>query len=119
MHEQICEAELEELLPRACCIYAREFVREKKYKTEAEAFGWSFVFEDFVSEELKKKVTQKLEVNLNPVMSLVLLFPLRSSCLCRAWLFSEDFLQSGVVLLLKLSSIELGLTHVLLCFHAL
>ncbi|KAF1612688.1 UNVERIFIED_CONTAM: Inactive C-alpha-formylglycine-generating enzyme 2, partial [Eudyptes pachyrhynchus] len=39
----------------------REFVREKKYKTEAEAFGWSFVFEDFLSEELKKKVTQKLE----------------------------------------------------------
>nr|XP_009932812.1 PREDICTED: sulfatase-modifying factor 2 [Opisthocomus hoazin] len=39
----------------------REFVREKKYKTEAEAFGWSFVFEDFISEELKKKVTQKLE----------------------------------------------------------
>ncbi|NWR54885.1 SUMF2 enzyme, partial [Bucorvus abyssinicus] len=39
----------------------REFVREKKYRTEAEAFGWSFVFEDFVSEELKKKVTQKLE----------------------------------------------------------
>uniref|UniRef100_A0A8C5X2C4 Sulfatase modifying factor 2 n=1 Tax=Malurus cyaneus samueli TaxID=2593467 RepID=A0A8C5X2C4_9PASS len=39
----------------------REFVKEKKYKTEAEAFGWSFVFEDFVSEELKKKVTQKLE----------------------------------------------------------
>ncbi|XP_010283872.1 PREDICTED: sulfatase-modifying factor 2 [Phaethon lepturus] len=39
----------------------REFVREKKYKTEAEAFGWSFVFEDFVTEELKKKVTQKLE----------------------------------------------------------
>ncbi|XP_074870087.1 inactive C-alpha-formylglycine-generating enzyme 2 [Carettochelys insculpta] len=39
----------------------REFVREKKYKTEAEDFGWSFVFEDLVSEELKKKVTQKLE----------------------------------------------------------
>ncbi|KAM4796734.1 inactive C-alpha-formylglycine-generating enzyme 2 [Rhinophrynus dorsalis] len=39
----------------------REFVRVTKYKTEAEAFGWSFVFEDFVSEELKKKVTQKLE----------------------------------------------------------
>ncbi|XP_032056787.1 inactive C-alpha-formylglycine-generating enzyme 2 isoform X2 [Aythya fuligula] len=39
----------------------REFVREKKFKTEAEAFGWSFVFEDFVSEEMKKKVTQKLE----------------------------------------------------------
>uniref|UniRef100_A0A8D2MZS8 Uncharacterized protein n=1 Tax=Zonotrichia albicollis TaxID=44394 RepID=A0A8D2MZS8_ZONAL len=51
-------------LRRSCCVYAREFVREKKYKTEAEAFGWSFVFEDFVSEELKKKVTQKLEVNL-------------------------------------------------------
>ncbi|XP_063313352.1 inactive C-alpha-formylglycine-generating enzyme 2 [Pelobates fuscus] len=39
----------------------REFVRSKKYKTEAETFGWSFVFEDFTSEELKKKVTQKLE----------------------------------------------------------
>ncbi|NXP45084.1 SUMF2 enzyme, partial [Heliornis fulica] len=39
----------------------REFVKEKKYKTEAEGFGWSFVFEDFVPEELKKKVTQKLE----------------------------------------------------------
>ncbi|XP_035756440.1 inactive C-alpha-formylglycine-generating enzyme 2 [Egretta garzetta] len=46
---------------QVCCIYAREFVREKKYKTEAEVFGWSFVFEDFLSEELKKKVTQKLE----------------------------------------------------------
>ncbi|XP_005987590.1 inactive C-alpha-formylglycine-generating enzyme 2 [Latimeria chalumnae] len=39
----------------------REFVRAQKYKTEAETFGWSFVFEDFVSEELKNKVTQKLE----------------------------------------------------------
>ncbi|XP_068934270.1 inactive C-alpha-formylglycine-generating enzyme 2 isoform X4 [Petaurus breviceps papuanus] len=39
----------------------REFVRQKKYQTEAESFGWSFVFEDLVSEELKKKVTQKLE----------------------------------------------------------
>lgn len=33
----------------------REFVREKKYQTEAEAFGWSFVFEDFVSPELRKQ----------------------------------------------------------------
>ncbi|XP_072502967.1 inactive C-alpha-formylglycine-generating enzyme 2 isoform X2 [Notamacropus eugenii] len=39
----------------------REFVRQKKYQTEAESFGWSFVFEDLVSDELKKKVTQKLE----------------------------------------------------------
>ncbi|MBN3322580.1 SUMF2 enzyme, partial [Atractosteus spatula] len=39
----------------------REFVRAKKYKTEAETFGWSFVFQDFVSEELKSKVTQKIE----------------------------------------------------------
>uniref|UniRef100_A0A8C5LRY7 Inactive C-alpha-formylglycine-generating enzyme 2 n=1 Tax=Leptobrachium leishanense TaxID=445787 RepID=A0A8C5LRY7_9ANUR len=39
----------------------REFVRAKKYKTEAEMFGWSFVFEDFVSKELKKKVTKKIE----------------------------------------------------------
>nr|XP_028564619.1 inactive C-alpha-formylglycine-generating enzyme 2 isoform X3 [Podarcis muralis] len=39
----------------------REFVRDQKYKTEAEQYGWSFVFEDFVPEELKKKVTRKLE----------------------------------------------------------
>lgn len=39
----------------------REFVRLQKYKTEAETFGWSFVFQDFVSEELKSKVTQKIE----------------------------------------------------------
>ncbi|XP_077167622.1 inactive C-alpha-formylglycine-generating enzyme 2 [Paroedura picta] len=39
----------------------REFVQDQKYKTEAEEFGWSFVFEDFVPENLKKKVTQKLE----------------------------------------------------------
>ncbi|CAB1333225.1 unnamed protein product [Coregonus sp. 'balchen'] len=32
-----------------------------KYKTEAETFGWSFVFQDFVSEELKSKVTEKIE----------------------------------------------------------
>ena len=40
---------------------SREFVREKKYQTEAEAFGWSFVFEDFVSPELRK------QENLMPV----------------------------------------------------
>lgn len=39
----------------------REFVRDQKFRTEAEGFGWSFVFEDFVPEDLKKKVTQKLE----------------------------------------------------------
>ncbi|GAB1290226.1 Inactive C-alpha-formylglycine-generating enzyme 2 [Apodemus speciosus] len=36
----------------------REFVREKKYRTEAETFGWSFVFEDFVSPELRKQANQ-------------------------------------------------------------
>uniref|UniRef100_A0A8C8VVE1 Sulfatase modifying factor 2 n=1 Tax=Peromyscus maniculatus bairdii TaxID=230844 RepID=A0A8C8VVE1_PERMB len=36
----------------------REFVREKKYRTEAEAFGWSFVFEDFVSPELRDQGNQ-------------------------------------------------------------
>ncbi|XP_055469305.1 inactive C-alpha-formylglycine-generating enzyme 2-like [Psammomys obesus] len=36
----------------------REFVREKKYQTEAEAFGWSFVFEDFVSPELRNQASQ-------------------------------------------------------------
>eukprot|EP00064_Thunnus_orientalis_P014305 superscaffoldBa00002465_g14347 len=40
----------------------RDFVRAQKYKTEAETFGWSFVFQDFVSEELKSKVTQRIEV---------------------------------------------------------
>lgn len=37
-------------------------MRAQKYKTEAETFGWSFVFHDFVSEELKSKVTEKIEV---------------------------------------------------------
>uniref|UniRef100_A0A3Q3K108 Sulfatase-modifying factor enzyme-like domain-containing protein n=1 Tax=Monopterus albus TaxID=43700 RepID=A0A3Q3K108_MONAL len=39
----------------------RDFVRAQKYKTEAETFGWSFVFKDFVAEELKSKVTQRIE----------------------------------------------------------
>ncbi|XP_077633915.1 inactive C-alpha-formylglycine-generating enzyme 2 isoform X2 [Crocuta crocuta] len=39
----------------------REFVREKKYRTEAEKFGWSFVFEDFVSDELRNNVTHQME----------------------------------------------------------
>ncbi|XP_061818956.1 inactive C-alpha-formylglycine-generating enzyme 2 isoform X1 [Nerophis lumbriciformis] len=39
----------------------RQFVRERKYQTEAEKFGWSFVFQDFVSEDLKSKVTQRIE----------------------------------------------------------
>ncbi|KAL4608414.1 sulfatase-modifying factor 2 isoform X2 [Arapaima gigas] len=39
----------------------REFVRAQKYKTEAEIFGWSFVFQDFVSQELRNKVTHKIE----------------------------------------------------------
>ncbi|MEQ2243086.1 hypothetical protein ILYODFUR_003468, partial [Ilyodon furcidens] len=39
----------------------RDFVRAEKYKTEAETFGWSFVFQDFVSDELESKVTQRIE----------------------------------------------------------
>ncbi|XP_033620798.1 inactive C-alpha-formylglycine-generating enzyme 2 isoform X2 [Fukomys damarensis] len=39
----------------------REFVRERKYRTEAELFGWSFVFEDFVSSELKNKASQQMK----------------------------------------------------------
>ncbi|KAG9338989.1 hypothetical protein JZ751_024387 [Albula glossodonta] len=42
-------------------IQISEFIRARKYKTEAETFGWSFVFQDFVSEELKSKVTEKIE----------------------------------------------------------
>lgn len=37
-------------------------MRDQKYKTEAEKFGWSFVFQDFVSDELKSKVTQRIQV---------------------------------------------------------
>lgn len=32
------------------------------YQTEAEVFGWSFVFEDLVSDELRNKATQKMQV---------------------------------------------------------
>ncbi|XP_033050462.1 inactive C-alpha-formylglycine-generating enzyme 2 isoform X3 [Trachypithecus francoisi] len=39
----------------------RDFVREKKYRTEAEMFGWSFVFEDFVSDKLRNKATQPMK----------------------------------------------------------
>ncbi|XP_031419473.1 inactive C-alpha-formylglycine-generating enzyme 2 [Clupea harengus] len=39
----------------------RKFIKEQKYKTEAETFGWSFVFQDFVSEEVKGRITQKIE----------------------------------------------------------
>lgn len=38
----------------------REFVRMQKYKTEAQTFGWSFVFQDFVSGEMKSKITQRI-----------------------------------------------------------
>lgn len=43
-------------------VFNRDFVRAQKYKTEAEKFGWSFVFQDFVSDELKSKITQRIEV---------------------------------------------------------
>ncbi|XP_062816572.1 inactive C-alpha-formylglycine-generating enzyme 2 isoform X2 [Anolis carolinensis] len=39
----------------------RAFVRETRFRTEAEGFGWSFVFQDFVPDALKEKVTRKLE----------------------------------------------------------
>ncbi|XP_077930661.1 inactive C-alpha-formylglycine-generating enzyme 2 isoform X6 [Halichoerus grypus] len=39
----------------------REFVRGKKYRTEAEMFGWSFVFEDLVSDELRNNMTHQME----------------------------------------------------------
>ena len=34
----------------------RRFVKETKYATEAEAFGWSFVFEPLASNETIKRV---------------------------------------------------------------
>lgn len=45
-------------------VFNRDFVRSQKYKTEAETFGWSFVFQDFVSDELKSKVTQRIQVTV-------------------------------------------------------
>lgn len=39
----------------------RDFVRARKYKTEAETIGWSFVFEDFVPEETRSKITERIE----------------------------------------------------------
>lgn len=45
-------------LSQVNALFPREFVREKKYQTEAETFGWSFVFEDFVSPELRNQANQ-------------------------------------------------------------
>lgn len=41
----------------------RKFVRAKKFKTEAERFGWSFVFRTFVPEEVRSKITQSVPVS--------------------------------------------------------
>lgn len=41
----------------------RKFVRAKKFKTEAESFGWSFVFRTFVLEEVRSKITQSVPVS--------------------------------------------------------
>jgi len=38
-----------------------EFIRDTKYKSEAETFGWSFVLDMFVSKQVKKTVKDKLE----------------------------------------------------------
>ncbi|XP_013376002.1 PREDICTED: sulfatase-modifying factor 2 isoform X2 [Chinchilla lanigera] len=38
-----------------------EFVREKKYRTEAELFGWSFVFEELVPSELRNTAAQQMK----------------------------------------------------------
>ena len=40
----------------------RKFVRAKKFKTEAERFGWSFAFHSFVPEEVRSKITQSVPV---------------------------------------------------------
>lgn len=37
------------------------FVTDSGYVTEAETFGWSFVFHDFVSEEIKRSVTSAVQ----------------------------------------------------------
>lgn len=38
----------------------RKFIRAKKFKTEAEKFGWSFVFRTFVPEKVRSKITQSV-----------------------------------------------------------
>ena len=44
----------------------RKFVREKKFKTESERFGWSFVFHAFVPEDIKSKIKQAVQVSAKP-----------------------------------------------------
>lgn len=39
----------------------RQFVRKTSYKTEAEQFGWSFVFKSHVSKKTLAGVTQTVE----------------------------------------------------------
>ncbi|XP_072047471.1 inactive C-alpha-formylglycine-generating enzyme 2-like [Amphiura filiformis] len=39
----------------------REFVRAKKYKTDAEKYEWSFVFDDFVPEEIKNEIPERIQ----------------------------------------------------------
>ena len=41
----------------------RKFVRAKKFKSEAERFGWSFVFHDFVPEKIRKTIKQSVQVS--------------------------------------------------------
>ncbi|XP_070560402.1 inactive C-alpha-formylglycine-generating enzyme 2-like [Ptychodera flava] len=38
----------------------RKFIRAKKFKTEAEKFQWSFVFEAFVKDEIKENITDRI-----------------------------------------------------------
>lgn len=40
----------------------RNFVRSRKYKTEAEDFGWSFVLEPFIAEDIKKDIKESVPV---------------------------------------------------------
>lgn len=42
----------------------RTFVREKKYKTDAEKFGWSFAFFSAVPEKTLAKIKQSVQVSL-------------------------------------------------------
>ena len=40
----------------------RRFIRDTKYRTEAETFKWSFVLDPFVSEKVKTTVTESVDV---------------------------------------------------------
>ena len=42
----------------------RKFVRDTKYKTDAEKFGWSFVFASHLDTKIREGITQSVPVSI-------------------------------------------------------